>query len=111
MPWNKEADTRRSVYLIVNRYDQATVPAMFDFANPDNHSPMRYVTTVPQQALFLMNSPFMNQRAARAAAQTPVHGSSLDSQAIQALYHRVLHRDAKPKRWRWRSVSPGMLKT
>ena len=94
---NKEADTRRSVYLIVNRYDQATVPAMFDFANPDNHSPMRYVTTVPQQALFLMNSPFMNQRAARAAAQTPVHGSSLDSQAIQALYHRVLHRDAKPE--------------
>lgn len=94
---DKEADTRRSVYLIVNRYDQATVPATFDFANPDNHSPMRYVTTVPQQALFLMNSPFMSQRATRAAAQTPVQGSTIDSQVIQSMYHRVLHRDAKPE--------------
>ena len=94
---DKDADTRRSVYLIVNRYDQATVPAMFDFANPDNHSPMRYVTTVPQQALFLMNSPFMSQRAMRAASQAPVPGSTTDSQVIQSMYHRVLHRDAKPE--------------
>jgi hypothetical protein len=36
-----EVDTRRSVYLFVNRYEQATVPAMFDFANPDQHSPQR----------------------------------------------------------------------
>ena len=29
----------------------------FDFASPDTHSPERYTTTVPQQALFLMNGP------------------------------------------------------
>lgn len=93
---DKQADTRRSLYLLVDRYEQATVPAMFDFANPDNHSPMRYVTTVPQQALFLMNSPFMQQRSKKLASATPVKGSSIDSESIQALYQRVLLRQANP---------------
>jgi len=92
-PKDKEAETRRTIYQIVNRYDQPTVPAMFDFANPDSHSPIRYVTTVPQQALFLMNSPFMKIRATNTAAKVPLTGSAADSQAIQALYHRVLHRE------------------
>jgi Protein of unknown function (DUF1553)/Protein of unknown function (DUF1549)/Planctomycete cytochrome C len=90
------ADACRTVYMIVDRYDQATVPAMFDFANPDSHSPQRYVTTVPQQTLFLMNSPFIKQRANLAAKLTPIKGSSIDSQTIQELYHRVLRRDAQP---------------
>lgn len=94
---DKEADTRRTLYLLVDRYEQATVPAMFDFANPDAHSPVRYVTNVPQQTLFLMNSPFMNNRAGNLAAKTPVQGSAIDSQTIQALFHRVLLRDAKPE--------------
>jgi hypothetical protein len=93
---DKVADTRRSLYLLVDRYEQATVPAMFDFANPDNHSPMRYVTTVPQQALFLMNSPFMQQRSTKLAAATPVKGSTIDSEAIRALYQRVLLRSPQP---------------
>jgi len=92
---DKEADRRRTLYLLVDRYEQATVPAMFDFANPDNHSPIRYVTTVPQQALFLMNSPFMQQRSSKLASATPVKGSTIDSESIQALYHRVLLRDAR----------------
>lgn len=90
------ADACRTVYMIVDRYDQATVPAMFDFANPDSHSPQRYVTTVPQQTLFLMNSPFIKLRASLVAKQTPVQGSSIDSQTIQTLYHRVLKREARP---------------
>ncbi|MEN3940250.1 PSD1 and planctomycete cytochrome C domain-containing protein [Prosthecobacter sp. SYSU 5D2] len=94
---DKLADSRRSLYLLVDRYEQATVPAMFDFANPDNHSPMRYVTTVPQQALFLMNSPFMQQRSMKLAAATPVKGSTIDSEAIRALYQRVLLRSPQPE--------------
>jgi mono/diheme cytochrome c family protein len=93
----KDADARRSVFLLVDRYDQPTVPAMFDFANSDSHSPMRYVTTVPQQALFLMNSPFMSQRAGKAAEKTAIKGSSIDSQAVTDLYHRVLRRDPRPE--------------
>ena len=35
---------------------------------PDATSPRRFVTTVPQQALFLMNSPFVQEQARRLAA-------------------------------------------
>ena len=97
VPYNDtKADMRRSLFLLVNRYDQPTVPAMFDFANPDSHSPVRYVTTVPQQALFLMNSPFMSTRAAHAADKTTLQGSGIDSQAVTSLYRRVLRRDPRP---------------
>ena len=92
----KDADTRRTLYLQVDRYDQASVPAMFDFANPDGHSPQRFNTTVPQQALFLMNSPFMRARADAVAKATPLVGTTLDSVAIRAMYHRILARDPRP---------------
>jgi hypothetical protein len=92
----KDADTLRTVYLKVDRYDQASVPAMFDFANPDGHSPQRFNTTVPQQALFLMNSPFIRARADAIAKATPQAGTTLDSEALRAMYHRVLARDPKP---------------
>jgi mono/diheme cytochrome c family protein len=88
-----DADTWRSVYLLVDRYEQPTVPATFDFANPDSHSPQRFVTTVPQQALFLMNSPFMVQRASQLVEKLPVQGSSPDAETIRALYRRVLLRN------------------
>jgi len=91
-----DANARRSVYLFVDRYEQPTVPAMFDFANPDRHSPQRFVTTVPQQALFLMNSPFMRSQAEKLAAQLPGAGGTVDAQGIKALYRRVLQRDPKP---------------
>ena len=77
----KDADTRRTLYLKVDRYDQATVPAMFDFANPDSHSPQRFNTTVPQQALFLMNSPFMRARA-----------DVFATAEVESLYRRILAR-------------------
>ena len=90
-----DVDTWRTVYQFVDRYDQASVPAMFDFANPDNHSPQRFVTTVPQQALFLMNSPFMQKQSSTLAARLPVTGSTPDSETIKTLYHRALQRDPK----------------
>lgn len=93
----KEADTRRTVYLKVDRYDQASVPAMFDFANPDSHSPQRFNTTVPQQALFLMNSPFMRESADTLGRSIPQKGTTLDSEAIKEMYRRILARDPQPE--------------
>lgn len=91
-----DVNSRRSLYLFVDRFNQATVPAMFDFANPDTHSPQRFVTTVPQQALFLMNSPFMRDQSGKLAGKLPVKGSTVDSQTITALYRQVLLRDPTP---------------
>jgi hypothetical protein len=92
-----DVDSRRSLYLFIDREVQASVPALFDFANPDLHSPQRSVTTVPQQALFLINSPFIqtqsNKLAATLLADT---GGVVDARTIEALYHRVLLRGPKP---------------
>ena len=53
---------RRSVYLFIDRQNLPATFRNFDFASPDTHSPQRYTTTVPQQALFLMNSPFITEQ-------------------------------------------------
>ncbi|MBK8038807.1 MAG: PSD1 domain-containing protein [Verrucomicrobiaceae bacterium] len=92
-----DVDTRRSLYLFIDREVQASVPAMFDFANPDIHSPQRSVTTVPQQALFLINSPFIQTQSNKLAATLQAStGGVVDARTIEALYHRVLLRGPKP---------------
>ena len=63
-----EASVRRSLYGRIDRQYLPSVLRSFDFANPELHSPRRYRTNVPQQALFLMNAPFTVARA-RALAQ------------------------------------------
>src|SRR5262249_22244613 len=50
---------RRTVYGFIERQNLPGMFRTFDFASPDASSPQRYTTTVPQQALFLMNSPFV----------------------------------------------------
>ena len=45
------------------RENLPTLFRSFDFANPDMHVPARHETTVPQQALFLLNSPLVAEAA------------------------------------------------
>ena len=47
----------------------AALGCSFDVASPDQHAPSRFNTTVPQQALFLMNSPFVTEQAKAVAAR------------------------------------------
>ncbi len=80
---------RRSVYGFVER---GRVPAMlsaFDFSSPDQHAPLRFVTTVPQQALFFLNSPFVMEQAVRAAGAVKSHEA--DAQ-VRELYRAILGR-------------------
>ena len=49
---------RRTIYGQVERQNLPGLFRTFDFANPDTHSAQRFTTIVPQQALFLLNSPF-----------------------------------------------------
>jgi hypothetical protein len=59
---------RRTVYGFIDHQNLDGLYRTFDFAVPDATSPRRFVTTVPQQALFLMNSPFLHEQARRLAA-------------------------------------------
>ncbi len=89
-PWSG----RRTVYGYIDRLNLANMFRVFDFAVPDMHAPQRYVTTVPQQALFLMNSPFVMEQAQVLVRRPEVSGESDPEQRIQRLYRAVYGRAA-----------------
>lgn len=53
---NRPFSRRRTVYAYIDRQNLEGLFRAFDFASPDSHVPLRFATTVPQQALFMMNS-------------------------------------------------------
>jgi hypothetical protein len=83
--------TRRTVYGFVERQNLPGIFRTFDFASPDTTSPQRFYTTVPQQALFLMNSPFVVQQAQSFLAR-PEMKSMRDEDRVQRLYRVALQR-------------------
>ncbi len=83
---------RRGVYGFIDRQDLPNLYRVFDLASPDSSSPRRPRTTVPQQALFLMNSPFVVEQAQALAARSEVSGASDANAKIAALYRLVLNR-------------------
>ena len=89
--------TRRTIYGQVERQNLPAVFRTFDFASPDIHTPMRVNTTVPQQALFLMNSPFLVEKAAQLAARESVTQKATPEERIAALYQTVFQRDPAPE--------------
>ncbi len=68
---------------------------MFDFASPDVSTPQRPSTTVPQQALFGMNAPFVLEQARHLAARPEVAVATDPAAKVQALYQAVLGRLAE----------------
>jgi hypothetical protein len=83
---------RRTVYGFIDRQNLPGLFRTFDFTSPDATSPQRYATTVPQQALFLMNSPFLLEQAKALVRQTGATGAE---ERIQRLYRRVYARAAE----------------
>lgn len=89
---------RRSLYGLVDRQFLPGTLRMFDFANPDLHVPQRSDTTVPQQALFLMNHPLMLERARElAAAVHPAEGAA----ALDLVFQRTLQRSPTETERNW----------
>jgi hypothetical protein len=87
------SSTRRTIYALIERQNLPGLFRTFDFANPDTSSQRRFHTTVPQQALFLMNSPFVLERA-RALTQRPELKSAASTDAkIRATYEVLFQRE------------------
>jgi hypothetical protein len=59
--------SRRSVYIHVKRSLIVPILATHDAADTDSSCPVRYTTTVPTQALGLLNGAFANEQAAHLA--------------------------------------------
>ena len=69
--------------------------SMHDIADTDQSCPVRFATTVPTQALTMLNSEFMNERAAAFANRlTTEQPKSLDAQVTLAL-RLVMQREPK----------------
>jgi hypothetical protein len=78
---------RRTVYGFIDRQNLPGLLRTFDFASPDTSSPQRYTTTVPQQALFLMNSPFVSEQAKTLVSRPDVASLPDTAAKIKRLYH------------------------
>jgi hypothetical protein len=83
---------RRTVYALIDRQDLPGLFRVFDFASPDQSAERRPLTTVPQQALFGLNSPFVLEQARALVAHPTVAGAGSAEAKIDALYRRVLGR-------------------
>lgn len=85
--------SRRAVYGRVDRQFLPGTFRVFDFANPDLHTPQRPITTVPQQALFMMNSAFVVERARAIAAHPAIAAISDPEARIARLYQMIYQRN------------------
>ncbi len=88
---------RRAVYGFIDRQNLPGVLRTFDFASPDSSTPQRYATTVPQQALYLMNSPFLVEQARHLIQRPDLADVAQPEQRIGRLYRLLYGRAAEPE--------------
>ena len=87
------SDARRSVYAFIDRYALPGVFVSFDLPHPDHLSAARGQTTVPQQALYFLNSPLLLRRSAALASDSAFKGLPDDTARVAWLYRRLYQRD------------------
>ncbi|MBT5845608.1 MAG: DUF1553 domain-containing protein [Verrucomicrobiales bacterium] len=89
----KFGDSRRSLYTPVYRNTPLEILAVFDFADPNLVVGERTTSSVPTQALYLMNNPFVRTQS-EAAAKRLLTEELIDNDArIENAYRRTLGRN------------------
>ena len=88
---------RRSLYGFVDRQNLPGILRAFDFASPDSTSAARFQTTVPQQALFFLNSESGTDLARQLSRQPEIAAASSDAERIGLLYRRLFQRSPTPE--------------
>ena len=86
---------RRTMYAHLDRLNVPGIFRTFDFPSPDACSPQRDLTTVPPQALFMMNHPFVAGCAKNVLKRPDVVGEKEIEQWIERVYRAVFGRSAK----------------
>jgi len=83
---------RRTVYGYVDRGNLPELMQEFDFSDPDMPNSKRATSVVPQQSLFLMNSPMVVDVARRMIARKEFAAATDDTGRITALYSIIFQR-------------------
>ncbi len=90
--WSQPFTARRALYGFIERQNLPGIFRTFDFASPDTTNARRFVTTVPQQALFFMNSPFSVEQATAVANRSEITSSADNAQRVRRLYRLLFDR-------------------
>ncbi len=85
-------DARRSVYTPIFRNRLLEIFEAFDFADPNLSIGRRNITTVPTQALYLMNSPFVMDESREAARELLAQPNLTTEQRIATAYRTTVGR-------------------
>ena len=80
------------MYAYLDRSDLPDVLVNFDFANPDMPNGKRHDTTVPQQALFFMNSPLVMEQARRIVGKPGFQAQTNSQERVKFLYEEIFQR-------------------
>lgn len=86
---------RRTIYGFIDRQNLPGMFRTFDFASPDATVGQRFNTSVPQQALFMMNSPFVLQQARKVVTRPEIAQAPMP-QRVELLYKTILGRAPAP---------------
>ncbi|MGI9455680.1 MAG: DUF1553 domain-containing protein [Aeoliella sp.] len=93
-----QGSRRRSVYLPVVRTNVYDFLTLFDFPNAASSVGRRSTTTVPTQALLLMNDPFLIEQANHIASGLQSNASLLnDAARVDFLYQKLFARPPQEK--------------
>ncbi|MEW4527671.1 DUF1553 domain-containing protein [Maioricimonas sp. JC845] len=86
----------RTIYLPIIRNELPALLTAFDFADPDFVTGKRSTTTVPAQALLMLNSPLVRERAAETAERLLAGEAADGYERVDAAYRLILIRGAEP---------------
>jgi mono/diheme cytochrome c family protein len=88
--------TRRAVYAFIDRRNPAEILTQFNFPNPSVPTGKRFLTQVPQQQLFLMNSPLVIETARKLTHTPEFMSQTTDELRVASLYISVFQRPPTP---------------
>ncbi len=91
---NKPNANRRTIYGFIDRQNLPSLFRTFDFAGPDTTCGRRFNTTIPQQSLYLLNSPFIEAQAKHLVESDCVR-LVVGEERIRVIFRQIYQRDPK----------------
>ncbi|MBL8816985.1 MAG: DUF1553 domain-containing protein [Planctomyces sp.] len=85
-------NSRRTVYAFISRHELDSMLRLFDFPDANITNSSRSETTVPQQQLFVINSPFMLNQARAFAARLREEAGEGDTDRIRLAFELAFGR-------------------
>jgi hypothetical protein len=93
---NPETVKRRTVYLPLRRSNLPTLLNLYDFGDATTVNGKRALTNVAPQALFMMNSGFVMERAKNVTTALLENKSLSDRERMEEMFVRALDRKPEP---------------